>query len=129
MKSGGWKHSEETRAKIRATMSDPAMRAVISAATKAGMADPAVRRRIKEGMKRAADERDEIKLLRVAWRASSPDARRRFLAELLPFVPMRGMCRHEFRPRLCQEVPNGYPDPSAAENGLGRRHGVGLAPV
>jgi len=80
--AGGWKHSDETRAKIRATMSDPAKRAAISAATKASMADPAVRQRIKDGMRKAADDRDEIRLLRVAWRASSPGVRRRFLAEL-----------------------------------------------
>ena len=83
----GQKHSPETRAemrvKMRAKMSDPARRAATSAATKAAMADPAVRERIKQGMKRAADERDEIRLLRVAWRASSAETRRRFLAELL----------------------------------------------
>lgn len=79
----GQKHSPETRAKIRAIMGDPARRAAISEATKAGMADPAVRERIKQGMQKAADDRDEIRLLRVAWRASSPDVRKRFLAELL----------------------------------------------
>ena len=40
------------------------------------------RQRIKDGMRKAADDRDEIRLLRVAWRAASPDVRRRFLAEL-----------------------------------------------
>ena len=87
----GQKHSAETRAKIRATMSDPARRAAISEGTKAAMADPTVRHRIKQGMQRAADERDEIRLLRVAWRASSPDVRKRFLAELLdPVCGERG---------------------------------------
>lgn len=82
MKTGGWHHTPEARAKIRATMSDPAKRAEISKATKARMADPAVRQRIKDGMREASGQMDELRMLRVAWRAACPAVRVRFLTEL-----------------------------------------------
>ena len=84
-KPGGWHHSPETRAKIRATMSDPARRAEISEATKIRMADPAVRQRIKDGMAEASGEAAEIHLMRAAWKAARPAVRARFIAEL--FAP------------------------------------------
>lgn len=87
MKPGGWKHNQETNAKIsaarRAQLSDPAERAKISELTKARMADPAVRQRIRDGMLRASGAADELRTLRAVWRATRSTVRARFLAELL----------------------------------------------
>ncbi|MET4214374.1 hypothetical protein [Bradyrhizobium sp. LA2.1] len=94
MRSGGWKHNQETNTKIAATrraqLSDPAERAKISEATKARMADPAVRQRIREGMLRASGAADELRTLRAVWRATRGTVRTRFLSELLEPV-----CRAE----------------------------------
>lgn len=81
MKKGGWKHSDETKAKIKSHMTDE-RRAEISQATKVRMADPAVRRRIQDGMKSASGEAIELQTLRGAWLAARPAARKLFLAEL-----------------------------------------------
>lgn len=81
MKRGGWKHSQKTRDKIAATMRE--RRDEIAEATKARMADPAVRQRIREGMLKASASADELRTLRVVWRATPPTVRARFLAELL----------------------------------------------
>jgi hypothetical protein len=85
MKKGGWKHSDETRAKIaakqRSWMTD-AERAKISQETKARMADPAVRRRIQDGMRAASGEAIELQTMLAAWRAARPAARKRFMAEV-----------------------------------------------
>lgn len=86
MKPGGWKHNQETKAKIAATrraLSDPAERAKINEATKARMADPAVWQRIREGMLKASASAAELRTLRAVWRATPPTVRARFLAELL----------------------------------------------
>ena len=80
MKMGGWKHSEETRAKIKAKMQ--ARRAEISEQTKLRMANPAVRKRIQDGMRAASGEAVELHTLRAAWSAAQPAARKRFLVEL-----------------------------------------------
>ena len=56
----------------------------ISERAKAAMADPEVRQKIKDGMKRAAEERDaNLNRLREAWRLASPAARDAFIAELI----------------------------------------------
>lgn len=80
MKKAGWKHSDETRAKLSATQQ--ARRAEISAATKLRMADPAVRQKIKDGMRAASGEIAELHTLRTAWLAARPASRTRFLIEL-----------------------------------------------
>lgn len=94
MKPGGWKHNQETNAKIAATrraqLSDPAERAKISEATKARMADPAVRQRIRDGMLKASGAVDELRTLRAVWRATRSTVRARFLAELLEPVYRAG---------------------------------------
>ena len=76
--SGRRKHSAETRAKIRAAnlarWDDAEKRAKVSEATKARMADPAVRQRIKDGMRRASIQKDELRELRAVWAATSPAA-------------------------------------------------------
>src|SRR5579864_8771328 len=88
----GKTHSAETKAriaeKLRARMSDPAVRAKVSADTKAGMADPAVRQRIRDGMAgvaAAAAEKEltSVIILRAAWYAAPPSARKRFIEEIL----------------------------------------------
>jgi hypothetical protein len=81
MKKGGWKHSSETRDRMRSRMTD-AQRAKISEDTKARMADPAVRQRIQDGMRAASGEAIELQTLRAAWRTARPAARKRFLVEL-----------------------------------------------
>lgn len=87
MKTGGWHHSPESRAKIaasnRARWDNPAKRAAVGEATKARMADPAVRQRIKDGMRDALGQSDELRTLRAIWAATRLAARARFLAELL----------------------------------------------
>ena len=80
MERGGWKHSDETRARISATMQS--RRLEISQNTKLRMADPAVRQRIREGMRAASGEAIEVQTLRAAWLAARPAARKRFLVEL-----------------------------------------------
>jgi hypothetical protein len=51
------------------------------------MNDPAVRRKISEGTKEAiASTSPELQILRVAWRAAQPVARKRFLDEILSSV-------------------------------------------
>jgi hypothetical protein len=80
MKKGGWKHSDETRAKI--FHHQQSRRTQISEATKLRMADPAVRQRIQDGMRAASVEAVELQTLRAAWGAARPGARKRFLAEL-----------------------------------------------
>lgn len=94
MRSGGWKHNQETNTKIAATrraqLSDPAERAKISEATKARMADPAVRQRIRDGMLRASGSADELRTLRAVWRATRSTVRARFLAELLEPICLSG---------------------------------------
>ena len=59
----GYHHTAKARAKIsaatKAAMADPAVRQKISERTKAAMAGPEVRQRIKDGMQRAANERDD----------------------------------------------------------------------
>lgn len=86
-KRGGWNHSDQTKAKIaerhRERWSDPAERQKVSEATKARMADPAVRERIRAGMRAGTGEADELRMLRLAWRAARPAARKRFIDELL----------------------------------------------
>lgn len=54
----------------------------ISQNTKLRMADPAVRQRIREGMRAASGEANEVQTLRAAWLAARPAARKRFLVEL-----------------------------------------------
>jgi hypothetical protein len=81
MKKGGWKHSDETRSRMAARMTD-AERARISEQTKARMADPAVREKIQAGMRAASGEAVEVQMLNAAWRSARPAARKRFLAEL-----------------------------------------------
>ncbi len=87
LKPGSRKHSDETKARIaeghRARWQDPAERQRVSEATKARMADPAVRQRIRDGMLAATGETDELRMLRMAWRAARAAVRRRFLDELL----------------------------------------------
>jgi len=46
------------------------------------MADPEVRQRIRDGMRAASGETAELHLLRTAWFAARPTARKRFLIEL-----------------------------------------------
>jgi hypothetical protein len=81
----GATHSIETKAalaeKARVRM-NAAERAKIGETTKARMADPAVRQRIKDGMRLASGETDELQLLQAAWRATRPIVRSRFLNEL-----------------------------------------------
>jgi hypothetical protein len=81
MKKRGWKHSNETRAKMRSRMSD-AQRAKISQDTKLRMADPAVRQRIQDGMRAASGEAVELQTLKASWRAARPAVRKRFLMEI-----------------------------------------------
>ena len=80
-------HSAETRAglseKMRARMSDPALRAKISENTKARMADPAVRQKVSEGTRRALGTLPELLLLRAAWRGARASVRRTFIDEVL----------------------------------------------
>jgi hypothetical protein len=54
----------------------------ISQRTKKRMADPEVRQRIRDGMRAASGETAELHLLRTAWFAARPTARKRFLIEL-----------------------------------------------
>lgn len=76
----------EARSRIaesnKARWDDPAKRAAVSEATKARMADPAVRQRIKDGMLQASGISDDLRLIRSAWKAASPLARKRFLDDL-----------------------------------------------
>ena len=58
MERGGWKHSDETRARISATMQS--RRLETSQNTKLRMANPAVRQRIREGMRAASGEAVEV---------------------------------------------------------------------
>jgi hypothetical protein len=80
-------HSPESRSrrseKMRARMSDPAVRAQISSDTKARMADPAVRQRIRDGMAAAKSELASLTLLRSAWWTAPASVRRAFVDELL----------------------------------------------
>ncbi len=80
-------HSAESRTrlseKLRARMSDPAVRAQISSDTKARMADPAVRQRIRDGMIAAKSELASLTLLRSAWCGAPTSVRRAFIDELL----------------------------------------------
>lgn len=80
VKQGGWTHSSETKARMAALMRSRS--AEISEQTKQRMADPAVRQRIRDGMRAASGETDEVKMLRLAWRAARPAARAKFLVEL-----------------------------------------------
>ena len=81
MKSGGWKHSDDTKARMRSRMTDDE-RSRISAETKARMADPTVSQRIRDGMAAASGKAVELQTLRAAWKAARPDARKLFLTEL-----------------------------------------------
>jgi hypothetical protein len=80
MKKGGWKRTEETRAKLKETLRS--RRHEISRQTIARMADPAVRQRIQDGMRAASGEATELQTLRAAWHAARPATRKRFLADL-----------------------------------------------
>ena len=90
--SGRRKHSAETRAKIRAAnlarWDDAEKRAKVSQATKARMADPAVRQRIKDGMRRASIQKDELRELRAVWAATSPAAQARFILSLMSIASL-----------------------------------------
>lgn len=88
-KSGGWKHLPETRAKIAQTQRarwDETARAATSEVTKARMADPAVRQRIRDGMRRASGEADELRAIEAAWRSARPAVRPRFISQT--FTPV-----------------------------------------
>lgn len=65
----------------------PEQRAIISTRTREAMAPLEVRRRISEATKRGiaarAEWAPELIALRSAWRGASPEARERFLDELL----------------------------------------------
>ncbi|PPC98687.1 MAG: hypothetical protein CTY36_10645 [Methylocystis sp.] len=65
----------------------PEQRALISMRTREAMAPSEVRQRISEATKRGMAARaawgPELQALRAAWRSAGPDARRRFLDELL----------------------------------------------
>lgn len=76
----GWKHSSETRARMAELMRSRS--AEISQRTKERMANPEVRQRIRDGMQAASGESAELLLLRTAWFAARPAARKRFLVEL-----------------------------------------------
>jgi hypothetical protein len=86
-KPGGWHHSAETRARIRANrleaMRDPEVRAKISEATKLRMASPEVRQRIRDGIRAASRESVELRALRTFWLTVRPSVRRRFLEEII----------------------------------------------
>jgi hypothetical protein len=73
-------------AAARAAMT-PEQRTLISTRTREAMASPEVRRRISEATKRGMAARaawaPELAALRAAWRSAGPDARQRFLDELL----------------------------------------------
>ena len=96
-KSSGRKHSPETRAKIGAAnlsrWEDPAKRAKVSEATKPRMADPAVRQRIRDGMRRASGQRDELRDLRAVWATTSPAAQARFILGLMSIAPLQSAGR------------------------------------
>jgi len=87
----GERHSPESRARIsgavRRAMASPDVRRKISERTKAAMADPAVRRKISERTKEGRVKRRlrdaELLLLRLAWGATSTEARAQFLAEIV----------------------------------------------
>lgn len=87
----GSHHSPETRARmsgaVRQAMASPDVRLKISERTKAAMADPAVRakisKRTKEGMAKRRLRDAELMLLRLAWSATSTEARAQFLAEIV----------------------------------------------
>lgn len=80
VKQGGWTHSPETKARLAALMRSRS--AEISERTKQRMADPAVRQRIRDGMRAASGEADELKSLQMAWSAARPGARATFLVEI-----------------------------------------------
>jgi hypothetical protein len=54
----------------------------ISRLTKLRMADPEVRQRIRDGMYAASGEAVEVQVLRAAWLAARPAARKKFLMQL-----------------------------------------------
>lgn len=66
---------------------DAQARELISRRTREAMADPDVRKRISEATKSAMRERakwfPELCALQSAWRAAGPEARRRFLEEII----------------------------------------------
>lgn len=69
---------------------DQAARDEIGRRTREAMADPAIRARISEatkaGMRRRADWFPGLCALEAAWRSAPPEARRRFLSEIFESV-------------------------------------------
>ena len=75
---------DRRNAAIRLAMSKPEVRQRMSEWTKAAMADPGVRQRIRDGMQRAAEERDgDMTRLCDAWQSASPAVRKAFIAEVI----------------------------------------------
>ncbi|ULO25118.1 hypothetical protein [Methylocystis sp. SB2] len=74
----------------------PEQRQLISIATRERMAAPEVRRKISEATKRGiaarAEWAPELVALRAAWLSAGPDARRRFLDELLEPLHCAHLC-------------------------------------
>lgn len=92
-KSSGRKHSAQTRAKIGATnlshWEDPAKRARVSEAKKARMSDPAVRQRIRDGMRRASGQKDELRDLLAVWATTSQAVQARFILGLMSIARLQ----------------------------------------
>ena len=61
----------------------PEKRAAFSQKMRAVMSDPAVRQKVSERTKEAMKSSPDLKLLRLAWAAAQPSTRKRFLDEIV----------------------------------------------